>query len=81
MTASKSSKLGQLNIVASCRIMKSVIDYSADKIKLVEVARCIYAPKTINQTLKQHNLTKATWVICPTGRELWIAKDELAKQL
>lgn len=79
--ASKASRLGQLNIVASCKIMKSVIDYTTDKIKLVEVDQCLWNPKAINKTLKKHNLTTATWVIGPAGKELWIAKDELAKQL
>lgn len=81
MNASKTSKLGQLNIIASCRIMQSVIDYTTDRIELVEVTRCLYTPKTINQALKRHSLTEATWIIGPTGKELWIAKSELAKQL
>ncbi len=75
------SKLDQLDIVASYKIMRSEIDYKTDKIKLIEVSQCLYTPKAINQALKQHNLTEATWIIGPADKELWIAKGELAKKL
>ena len=71
----------KLNIVAQCKVMQAEIDYKTDKAKLIEVARCLYTPKAIAQAFKNRNLTGATWIIGPSGKELWIAKDGLAKKL
>lgn len=77
----KLSKLDQLNIVCDCEVTQIKIDFVTDKAKLVTIARCTYTPRAIAKVLKKYNLLIATWIIGPTGKELWKLDGELAKQL
>lgn len=77
----QSSNLAGLTIAPACRITKMVIDYTTDKAKLVTVAECFYTPRHIANELRKLNITSSTWVIGPTGKELWKLDGELAKKL
>ena len=79
--AARKRELDNLNIVASCHITRMEINYTTDKAELALIDDCLYTPKSIAQALKKHNITGSTWIIGPTGKELWKPNGELAKQL